>query len=263
MLYLLKVNILRHNLILRSQSSICGRCYLFLVYHLTRATPCAGSVVRLEGPGWQEAQSQLEEHCTARLPHLSLAVLSRFGVCLQLHEATRPWPPRLVQPYLRALSGYTATCDSWHELRLLASAVLSAHAYLSLDAEQRFMELVRRFIAERDVGADEADSVFKLFKALNTRSMRHCLAPVCRELASLYVRADPRPPAAVTAQLGQAVLRFREASPAVERLLAARAVELLAQERPETPQQLRLLDPAAPSRILPDWLRDSLLESVR
>ncbi|XP_043193925.1 uncharacterized protein LOC122366132 isoform X2 [Amphibalanus amphitrite] len=220
------------------------------------------SVVRLEGPDWQAAQARLEELCTARLPRLSLTALSRLGVCLQLHDSTRPWPPRLVQPYLRALAHYTATCASWHELRLLATALHSALSYVSVDGERRFMDLVRRFIAERDVGPDDVDSVFKLFKVLNSRGLRHWLALVCRDLASLYVRAEPRPPAAVTGQLGQAVLRFREASPAVERLLAERAVALLSQEPAEL-AQLRLLDTAAPSRIFPEWLRDSLLRTAR
>ena len=224
---------------------------------------CPGSVVRLEGPGWQETQSRLEELCTARLPQLSLAALSRFGVCLQLHDTSRPLPPRLVRPYVRALAHYTATCDSWHELRLLATAILSAHCYVSLEGERRFMQLVQRFIAERDVGPDDVDSVFKLFKVLNTRGLRHCLAPVCRDLVSLYVRAEPRPPADVTGQLGQAALRFREVSPLVERLLAERAVALLARAPADTPLQLRLLETAAPSRILPDWLRDDLLRTAQ
>ena len=232
----------------------------------------SGSVVRMEGPGWQEAQRRLEDQCTARLPNLSLAALSRFGVCLQLHKTTQPWPPRLVQPYLRALAQYTASCDSWHELRLIASVVLSAQYYLSWDGERRFMELVHRFIAERDVGPEDVGSVFRLFKVLNTPGMRHCLAPVCRDLTSLYVRAEPRPPSDVTAQLGQAMIRFREASPAVERLLAERAVELLrlrwgaaavTQDAPQTPLRLRLLDTAAPHRIFPAWLRNSLWETAQ
>ena len=199
----------------------------------------------------------------ARLPHLCLAALSRLGVCLELHEVSQPWPPRLCRPYLRALSGYLASCHSWHDLRLLASAVLSAHSYLSVDGERRFMALVRRFIAERDVGPEDVDSVFKLFKVLNTRGLRHWLAPVCRHLASLYVRAEPVPPAEVTAQLGQAMLRFREAAPAVERLLAERAAAILTQEAPQMPLRLRLLDTAAPHRMFPARLREGLLQTAR
>ncbi|XP_037071158.1 rho GTPase-activating protein 100F-like [Pollicipes pollicipes] len=96
---------------------------------------------RLGAPRSDATVRRLFECSLRRLPDLPLAAFSRLGASVHLWPV---WPPRLVLPYLRALTAHTAACGSWHELSLVTTAFASARRYLSAEAERRFMSLVHR-----------------------------------------------------------------------------------------------------------------------
>ncbi|XP_037071154.1 uncharacterized protein LOC119092289 [Pollicipes pollicipes] len=118
---------------------------------------------RLGAPRSDATVRRLFECSLRRLPDLPLAAFSRLGASVHLWPV---WPPRLVLPYLRALTAHTAACGSWHELSLVTTAFASARRYLSAEAERRFMSLVHRFALHVDAQPEDTAALLKLLRVL-------------------------------------------------------------------------------------------------